>query len=113
MAPTLKDIFDTLDRMAPFSIAQDWDNSGLQIGTFSKEIKKIFISLDPSLKALQEASRRQAQLLLTHHPLIFGYDDRIKLEMPEFLTKGDDICTFIVIFDGAEDPRDVPDYDTS
>ena len=72
MLPTLKDIFDTLDRMAPFSIAQDWDNSGLQIGTFSKEIKKIFISLDPSLKALQEASRRQAQLLLTHHPLIFG-----------------------------------------
>lgn len=72
MVPTLKDIFDTLDRMAPFSIAQDWDNSGLQIGTFSKEIKKIFISLDPSPKALQEASRRQAQLLLTHHPLIFG-----------------------------------------
>ena len=72
MVTTLKDIFETLDGMAPFSAAEDWDNSGLQVGTFSQEIMKIFVSLDPTLKALREASRRQAQLLLTHHPLIFG-----------------------------------------
>jgi hypothetical protein len=42
-----------------------------------------------------------------HHPLYCGYDDRIKLEMPEYLTKGDDVCTFILTFDDAEEPRDV------
>ncbi len=78
MVPTLKDIFETLDRMAPFSRAQEWDNSGLQVGVFSQEIRKIFVSLDPTLKALQEASRREAQLLLTHHPLLFGSIFRIE-----------------------------------
>jgi dinuclear metal center YbgI/SA1388 family protein len=72
MVPTVKDIFETLDKIAPFCAAQEWDNSGLQVGTFSQEIRKILISLDPTLEALKEASRRQAELLLTHHPLIFG-----------------------------------------
>ena len=71
MIPKLKDIFDILEEMAPSYIAEGWDNTGLQVGNFSLETKKIFVALDPTLKAVRETSNRQAQLLLTHHPLIF------------------------------------------
>ena len=57
--------------MAPSTAAEEWDNPGLQVGHPSQEIEKIFIALDPTLKALRKASKRKAQLLLTHHTLIF------------------------------------------
>ena len=71
MAPELKDILDLLEKIAPSTTAEDWDNPGLQVGRLSQEIRKILVSLDPTFEAAQEASKRNAQLLLTHHPLIF------------------------------------------
>jgi dinuclear metal center YbgI/SA1388 family protein len=71
MVPKLKDILDILEDMAPASLAEDWDNPGLQVGDFSGEIKKILFSLNPTLAAVKAASQKKAQLLLTHHPLIF------------------------------------------
>lgn len=72
MTPLLRDILDMLDKIAPFSCAEEWDNPGFQVGFLSDEIKKVFISLDPTMEALQKADERGAQLLLTHHPLIFS-----------------------------------------
>lgn len=69
--PKLKAVLDILEQIAPSSAAEDWDNSGLQVGHLSQDIKKIFISLDPTLKAVRKAVERNAQLLLTHHTLIF------------------------------------------
>jgi dinuclear metal center YbgI/SA1388 family protein len=71
MIPTLKDILDVLEALAPCHTAEEWDNPGLQVGDLSQEIRKIFISLDPTLKAIRKAAASSAQLLLTHHPLIF------------------------------------------
>ena len=71
MVPELKDIMEMLDKTAPFSFAEKWDNSGLQVGYPSHKIKKILVALDPTVKAVKYASNRNAQLLLTHHPLIF------------------------------------------
>lgn len=71
MVPRIKDILDRLEKIAPTGLAEPWDNPGLQVGSYSQEITKIFLSLDPALKALRSAKRRNAQLLFTHHPLIF------------------------------------------
>ncbi len=71
MAPTLKDILQLLESVSPAELAEPWDNPGLQVGTPSQEIKKIFTSLDPTIGALQRAIDAGAQMLLTHHPLIF------------------------------------------
>ncbi len=60
-----------LDVLAPFSAAEEWDNPGLQVGSVSDEINTILVSLDPTMRALQKAGEMNAQLLLTHHPLIF------------------------------------------
>jgi dinuclear metal center YbgI/SA1388 family protein len=71
MAPKLKAILEVLEEIAPSRAAEEWDNPGLQVGHLSQEIEKIFISLDPTLKAVRKAFKRNAQLLLTHHNLIF------------------------------------------
>ncbi len=72
MVAKLKDILDVLEELAPSYTAEEWDNPGLQVGYFSQAIKKIFVAVDPSLKAIRKASNRDSQLLLTHHPLIFN-----------------------------------------
>mgnify|MGYP001240536637 CR=1 FL=1 len=71
MIPTLKDIMACLERIAPAAAAEGWDNPGLQVGNPSQGVGKILVALDPTLKALKEASKRGAQLVLSHHPLIF------------------------------------------
>jgi GTP cyclohydrolase I len=80
MTPLLKDIIRLLDEIAPFSAAEDWDNPGLQAGFPSDEIKKTLISLDPTIDALKKAKDVNAQLLLTHHPLIFNRLSNINSE---------------------------------
>lgn len=75
--PTLKAVLDVLEEIAPSHAAENWDNPGLQIGDLSQEVCKIFISLDPTLKSLRKAVKRNAQVLLTHHPLIFNPISRL------------------------------------
>lgn len=71
MRPRLKQILEVLEEIAPRRLAEAWDNPGLQVGSQDHPVGRILVSLDPTLKALQEASRIKADLLLTHHPLIF------------------------------------------
>jgi len=81
MLPDLRDILGILEEIAPADLAESWDNPGLQIGSYSQEIKKIFMALDPTLTALRTASLRNAQLLLTHHPLIFKPISRVDIDI--------------------------------
>jgi len=71
MIPKLRDVLDLLEKFAPTRLAEPWDNPGLQVGSYSQDVTRIFLALDPTMKALMSAQRRNAQLLLTHHPLIF------------------------------------------
>lgn len=70
-----------LEEIAPLSLSEEWDNSGLQVGDPGAEVKKITLALDPTLSALQHASEVDAQLLLTHHPLIFKPLSKINKEI--------------------------------
>ena len=71
MIPILKDILELLEEVAPSHLAEPWDNPGLQVGSHSQKIGKIFAALDATPESLQAAHMRGARLLLTHHPLIF------------------------------------------
>jgi len=77
MAFRLRNFLDVLETIAPAQWAESWDNTGLQIGSLSQRIAKIFSSLDPTPRALEAASNAGAQLLFTHHPLIFKPLSRI------------------------------------
>ncbi|EFK05642.1 dinuclear metal center protein, YbgI family [delta proteobacterium NaphS2] len=71
MIPTVGDFLRLIERIAPMKLAEPWDNPGLQIGDSEQKIRKIFSSLDPTFEALLRTSQFDAQVLFTHHPLIF------------------------------------------
>lgn len=68
---TVRDVFNFLNDTAPFDTAEEWDNCGLCVGTLETECKKIYISLDVTTAAIKDAAAWSADLVLTHHPLIF------------------------------------------
>jgi len=65
-----KDILALLNIIAPFNIAEDWDNSGLQVGNLNWEVKKVIIALDVSPGLMIAAKNANCNLVLTHHPLM-------------------------------------------
>jgi dinuclear metal center YbgI/SA1388 family protein len=71
MVPNLSEVQRVLEGLAPRGLAEPWDNPGLQVGDPDRRISGILVSLDPTLAAVREASGRGAQLLISHHPLIF------------------------------------------
>ncbi|MDR1080967.1 MAG: Nif3-like dinuclear metal center hexameric protein [Deltaproteobacteria bacterium] len=65
------DFLRLLDRLAPFSLALDWDNSGLQCGDPERPVARVAVCLDPTSEAIGKALDLGAELLIAHHPLIF------------------------------------------
>jgi dinuclear metal center YbgI/SA1388 family protein len=67
----VSDIIGIINKIAPASLAESWDNSGFQIGDPSTEVKRIMVALDPAPDVVDSAIDSSCQLLVTHHPLIF------------------------------------------
>ena len=68
---TVHDILIFLETLAPHSMKMDWDNVGLLCGSRKAEDTKILVALDPFEGVCQEAAAWGADLIVTHHPLIF------------------------------------------
>ena len=68
---TVADILNFMDTIAPPYMKMDWDNCGLLCGRKDKEVRKILVALDPFRNVIQEAIDLGADLIVTHHPLIF------------------------------------------
>ena len=68
---TVQDILNFIQTIAPKELKMDWDNVGLLCGEASKEVKTVLVALDPFTAVCEEAAEVGADLLLTHHPLIF------------------------------------------
>lgn len=69
---TVGDILSFLETVAPPYMQYEWDNNGLLCGSRGKEVKKILVALDPFEVVCREAAELGADLLITHHPLIFS-----------------------------------------
>lgn len=69
---TCKEIIEVIETACPREYALDWDNVGLLAGRDDKEVRCIYIALDATDEIVDAAVREQADLLLTHHPLIFS-----------------------------------------
>lgn len=75
-----KKVIELLEKQSPKSYACDWDNVGLLVGREDKEIQKIYIALDATDEAIEEAIANGADMLLTHHPMIFKGMKRVTQE---------------------------------
>ncbi|MEG2073618.1 MAG: Nif3-like dinuclear metal center hexameric protein, partial [Angelakisella sp.] len=60
-----------IDRFAPFSAAESWDNVGLLVGDMAAEVTGIMTALDITVQVIEEAESHGCNLLISHHPIIF------------------------------------------
>ena len=68
---TVQDILTFVETLAPRELKMDWDNVGLNCGSRHNAVTKILVALDPFEHVCQEAVDIGADLVVTHHPLIF------------------------------------------
>ena len=73
----VKEIRSLLEQAAPEAYAMGWDNSGLILGRTDKEVKKILITVDVDDNTVDQALLQGADLVLSHHPLVFQAVKRI------------------------------------
>ena len=79
----LKAFIETMNRLAHPETALSFDNCGLVVGTERTEIKKVLVALDCTVYVADEAAAIGADLVLTHHPLLFGAVKRIMPDDPD------------------------------
>ena len=68
---TVADILAFIETLAPRAMKMDWDNVGLLCGSKAAPVSKVLVALDPFEGVCAEAESWGAQLIVTHHPIIF------------------------------------------
>ena len=83
MPKTVQDIINILETIAPENLTESWDNVGLIIGSPANQVTSIIIGLDPQPELLTQAEQCGANLVITHHPLIFHPLHSIHINQPD------------------------------
>lgn len=78
-------IMNALEELSPVSYAEDWDNVGLIVGRKDKDVRKVYIAVDPTDEVIESALQVQADMLITHHPLIFRAIKKVNSD--DFITR--------------------------
>ncbi|MDR1464968.1 MAG: Nif3-like dinuclear metal center hexameric protein [Oscillospiraceae bacterium] len=76
---TVRDVYDFLDSVAPFSAQMSFDNSGLQVGGWNWEVRAAAVALDATPEVIAQAAQAGAGLLITHHPVLY----RARKQLPD------------------------------
>ncbi|MFD1850257.1 Nif3-like dinuclear metal center hexameric protein [Oceanobacillus bengalensis] len=77
------DVFQLIEKWAPKKLAYEWDNVGLQVGSYNKVVKKIMITLDVLESVVDEAIREGVNLIIAHHPLLFKSLKQLNADTPQ------------------------------
>ena len=70
-----------LNDIAPLSLQEEWDNSGMQIDCGSKEVSRVLLALEVTNRVIDEAKREKCDMIVCHHPLLFA---PVKQITPDF-----------------------------
>ncbi len=90
----LKDFIGIMNGLAPVQFSEGWDNPGLLAGDSAMEISKVYVALDATSDVIEAAHEAGAELILTHHPLIFkpvrhvSSDDHVGRRVMKILSYG-------------------------
>src|ERR1700722_1040878 len=68
----IKDLTDFLETLAPLDYQESYDNSGLIVGDANATVKKALVTLDVTEEVVDEAIREKCNLVIAHHPIVFG-----------------------------------------
>jgi dinuclear metal center YbgI/SA1388 family protein len=80
---TLREVIQALEQFAPLDQAAEWDNVGLLLGDPAANVQRIMTCLTVTAATAQEAVREQADLVVSHHPVLFRPTQRITADNPE------------------------------
>jgi len=81
--PTVGEVSAYLERFAPVATAAEWDNVGLILGDPSREADRLMTCLTLSADVAEEAVREHAQMVVTHHPLLFRGVKKLTTATPD------------------------------
>ena len=68
---TCGEVMSLVDRLAPFRLAEPWDNVGLQLGDPRAPARRVAVALETTPDIVRQVRRRRADVLIVHHPLFF------------------------------------------
>lgn len=71
------DIIKILEKQSPPEYAMDWDNVGLLVGRRDREVKKLLLAVDVTMDVCAFAVQEQVDMIVSHHPMIFGKINRV------------------------------------
>ena len=71
MSATAGQVLKLVDTIAPFDLAEPWDNVGLLAGRPDSPVERVLCALDLRMEVIDEAVQRDCQLIVTHHPIMF------------------------------------------
>lgn len=77
----VKDVLKEIEQLAPPYMKESWDRVGLNCGRLDRSVEKILVALDPFREVCEEALEMEADLIVTHHALIWT---------PGFITDADE-----------------------
>lgn len=77
-----RDLFKAIEDLAPLSLAEEWDNCGLQLGDPRREVKRAMLALDMDENVAREAVDRDIQTVILHHPLFFKPIKQLRTDGP-------------------------------
>lgn len=80
---TVQEIYEFLDTVCPYELAEPWDNAGLNVGYRSRKVQKVLVALDLTMQAILAAKEKGCELIITHHPLLFDAAKQITSDTAE------------------------------
>ncbi len=69
---TVQTVYDWIDSIAPFAWQEEFDNAGIQTGDPGQEVSRLLVALDVTKEVVREAHSLGAELILSHHPVLFS-----------------------------------------
>ncbi len=78
-----REIFRVLEEYFPLTLAEEWDNVGLQLGSMNCKVSRVLVALDLDGDVVTAARDGQAELIIIHHPLFFHDIKCINLDTPQ------------------------------
>ena len=88
---TVRDIIDMIESVIPVQLQESWDNSGAQVISADSGVRKVLLAIDIDKRVVEEATAAGADMIVTHHPLMFDSVKRID----DSTSKGALICNVI------------------
>ncbi len=82
---TVKDIYNAIDRMAPFDTALPFDNAGLLVDREDSKVKTVAVCLDITEETVNAAKNIGAELIVSHHPVIFSPLKKLDTSSPAYM----------------------------